>query len=263
MTKNIYLTPSEQQIYNVIVETDVTSHTEIMGSFPELSSISINKTISSLLKKGYLYPLKRGLYLVQKEPSCDPVIPDPYKMASLLFPGYIGFTSALRLWDLVDYEPFTIYVVTNSISGRKKIGQYEVQGVSFGRKATGVTQHRGVYVSTIPKTFFDCFCKPTHAGGYSGITKSLHSAGRLDWDEFLNYFRKFGSDSLCQKTGYVLDLMCETDYKIPEGVLKYFRGRISGKTRLMPSAPARGKYDSRWRITDNVGEKNLLGWFYG
>jgi len=31
----------------------------------------------------------------------------------------------------------------------------------------------------------------------------------------------------------------------------------------MPSAPARGKYDSRWRITDNVGEKNLLGWFYG
>jgi len=249
MTRDRYLTPSEQKIFGIIQETDIASHDDLRRAFPDIHRLAINKIISSMLEKGYLYPLKKGKYLVQKEPSANPLIQDPYRVALSLYSGYIGFSSALRLYDLTDYEPFTIFVVTTS--------------VSFGNKATGITFRKGVYVSTIPKTFFDCFFKPSHAGGYGEITKAFHSVKNIDWDEFLGYYKKFGSSSLCQRTGYVLELMKDAGYQTPGYVLKYLRSRTGKKTRLLPSVPSKGKYNSDWKLTDNAGKENILGWLHG
>lgn len=64
-----------------------------------------------------------GVYLIQDKPSDTPVINNPYKIALSMFNGYIGFSSALRVYGLLDYEPFTIFVVAKKRSSEKRIGE--------------------------------------------------------------------------------------------------------------------------------------------
>ncbi|KUK04265.1 MAG: hypothetical protein XD62_0841 [Methanosarcinales archeaon 56_1174] len=264
MKKNYYLTKSEQLVFRVIENARIISTTELKDLFPELSEEMIYKVASSLERKGYLYRLKKGLYLVQKTPSKEPLIENPYEIALSIFKGYIAFSSALRLYDLIEYEPFTIFVATPEKSGRVELNSYTVRAVSMGERAIGITFYRGVYISTKAKTFFDCFYKPQYAGGYETITKALFEVKNMDWDEFLSYFKKFASPSLCQRTGYILDLMRrELDFKVPENVLLFFKGRVKTRTRLIPTAPSKGRFISAWKVTDNLGKERILGWAYG
>lgn len=260
MIKNIYLSKQEQMVFNVISSADMAYTDEMEDIFPILKPHQINKICYSLSSKGYLYRLKKGIYLVQKKPSQFPAIKNPYKIASALFKGYIGFSTALRLYDLIDYEPFTIFIVTENKSIEKIIGEYTFKAVAMGGKARGMTHYKDVYISTIAKTFFDCFYKPQYGGGYSTITKALHDAD-VDWDEFLDYF-DVASSSLCQRTGYVLEVLSQAAGKIPEEVLQYFRTRIKNNTKLLPSAGGKGHYIKRWMLLDNLGKENILSWWY-
>ncbi|NIA10349.1 MAG: hypothetical protein GWP10_11635 [Nitrospiraceae bacterium] len=262
MNKNIYLSKQEQILFNTISSADIVYTDELKDLFPNLKPYQINKICSSLSSKGYLHRLKKGIYLVQKKPSEIPVIKNPYKIASALSKGYIGFSSALRIYDLLDYEPFTIFTVTRNRSMEKRIGEYTFKSVAMGKKATGMTYYKEVYVSTIPKTFFDCFYKPQYAGGYSTITKALYDAD-IDWGwgEFTGYFG-FASSSLCQRTGYVLELFGKETDKIPEEVLHYFRTRIKNNTKLLPSGRSTGRYVKEWMLLDNLGKENILSWWY-
>jgi len=264
MEKNYYLTKSEQLIFNVIRNSDIISIEELKELFPELSEGMIYKVASGLESKGYLYRLKKGLYLVHERPSKEPVIENPYKIALSIFKGYISFSSALKLYDLLEYEPFTIFVATPKKSGTIELNRYTIKAVSMGKKAFGITFYKGVYTSTLAKTFFDCFYKPQYAGGYETITKALYEAKKVDWDEFLGYFRKFASPSLCQRTGYVLDLMRrELDFEVPEKVIDFLKSRVKTKTKLVPTAPSKGHFTSEWKVLNNLSKEKILGWYYG
>jgi len=198
--------------------------------------------------------------LVQEKSSDIPVIKNPYRIALALFKGYIGFSSALRIYNLLDYEPFTIFIVTETKSMKRSIGEYTFKSVAMGKRATGITYYKGIYISTTAKTFFDCFYKPQYSGGYSTITKALYDA-KLDWNEFIVYF-KLASSSLCQRTGYILELLKNETDKIPEDILDYFRKRVKNNTKLIPSGKSRGQYIKEWMVLDNLGKENILSWWY-
>ena len=264
MEKNYYLTGSEQMVYNAIKHAELVTLDLIREMFPDLSTGMLYKVLYSLNKKGYLYRLKRNLYLIQKRPAKRPVIENPYRIALALYKGYIGLSSALRHYNLIEYEPFTIFVVTTNKSGSMEIGNYTIQAIAMGKRAMGMLFDRGIYVSNIEKTFFDCFYKPQYCGGYESITKALYEKRELKWKNFLGYFESFASSSLCQRTGYVLDIMNkETDLRIPDRVIKSFKKRIGNKARLIPTAPSRGKYSAEWNLLDNLGKERMLGWYYG
>ena len=262
MMKNYYLSRTEQELMSILKSADVLTIQEIKVLFPELSEDMIKKVLSSLVKKGYLYRLKRGLYLVNEEPG-KPLIKNPYQIALMLFPGYIAFSSALRLYGLIEYEPFTIFVATPRKSGEKEIGEYTIKAIALGEKATGMILKNGIYTSTLAKTFFDCFYKPQYCGGYSEVTKALYEAEKIDWDEFLSYFKRFASDSLCQRTGYILELVKNLGVDVPEGVIEYFRGRVRVWTKLVPTLPSRGRGVREWKLIDNLRKERILGWAYG
>ncbi|AFK22075.1 type IV toxin-antitoxin system AbiEi family antitoxin [Pyrococcus sp. ST04] len=181
----------------------------------------------------------------------------------MLFPGYIAFSSALRLYGLIEYEPFTIFVATPRKSGEKEIGEYTIKAVALGEKATGMTLKNGIYTSTLAKTFFDCFYKPGYCGSYSKVTKALYEAEKIDWDEFLSYFKRFASDSLCQRTGYILELVKNLGVNVPEDVIEYLRSRVKTWTKLVPTLPSRGRGIREWKLIDNFGKERILGWAYG
>ncbi|MEA1992896.1 MAG: hypothetical protein U9N35_00655 [Euryarchaeota archaeon] len=143
----------------------------------------------------------------------------------------------------------------------KKIGEYIFKSVAMGRRATGMTYYKNIYLSTISKTFFDCFYKPQYGGGYPTIIKALYDA-KINWDEFIRYF-KLESSSLCQRTGYVLELLREeTDKEFSKEVLHYFKKRVKNNTKLLPSGKSIGKYIKEWMVLDNLGKENMLSWWY-
>jgi predicted transcriptional regulator of viral defense system len=260
MSKNIYLTPMEQRILNGMLPRGIVRMDEIHDSFPGLKSNQINKACSSMSSKGYLHRLKRGVYLVQKNPSETPTIENPYQIALTLFKGYIGFSSALKVYGLIDYEPFNILVVTQNKSASRSIGEYTFRSVAMGGRATGMTFSNGVYVSTLTKTFFDCFHKPQYAGGYSTITKALFESD-MDWNEFIGWF-DLASSSTCQRTGYVLDILRMETNKVPQHVLNYLKSRIKNNTKLIPSNKSRGEYNKAWMVLDNLGKSDIMSWWY-
>ncbi|MHA1144923.1 MAG: type IV toxin-antitoxin system AbiEi family antitoxin domain-containing protein [Candidatus Helarchaeota archaeon] len=265
MNKNIYLSKSEQEIFNPLFKSNewIITNEQIKNIFYHKKGTTVNKILSRLIEKGYLYKIKRGVYLVQKDPSKSPFMDDPFELGLFLYNGYLALGTALRIYDLSDYESFTIYIVTPNISRSKIIGQYTFRAVAFGKKATGITHYKKYYVSTIEKTFFDCFVKPQYAGGYSEITKALFQQNVLNWSEFLEYVKELSTDSMCQKIGYILDLMKkEVDFSMPETILQYLKKRVRTKTKLISTQKSKGKYEKEWKIIDNYGKDRILSWWY-
>ncbi|MCD6484251.1 MAG: hypothetical protein J7L47_03970 [Candidatus Odinarchaeota archaeon] len=261
MSKIIYLSKMEQFVLKFISGLDIITIEDLHELFPELSNIQINKICSQLASKGYLYRLKKGIYIINEEPSSVPIIKDPYRICQILFGGYIGFSSALRIYDLLPYEPFTIFTITKNKSREYTIGEYIFKAIAMGDKAIGMTHYRGIYVSTLEKTFFDCLYKPQYCGGYSTITQALYES-KINWDNFITYF-DFASPSLCQRSGYVLEILKrETDLNIPERILQYLKSRIKNKTKLIPTGKSVGKYVKDWLLLDNLGKENILSWWY-
>lgn len=257
MEKNIYLTPKEQRIFGVIGKKDVITHEEIEDMFPREKAM--NKSIHGLIGKGYLCKLRRGLYATCPEGSL--AIGDPFSIASRMYGGYIGLSSALKLHGLLDYEAFTVFSITSGKSEERKFGEYTFKAVNFGDRATGQCLMGKYYVSTLEKTFFDCFYRPGYVG-YGELTKAIFQANGVDWEVFLGYFRRFASDSMCQRAGYVLDSMKEKGFKVPGSVIGYFSGRIKTRTRLLPSYRPAGTYAGEWKVMDNLGKEKFLSWWY-
>lgn len=264
MKKNIYLAPHEQAVINAARSTGrgTTTSEQLYELCPALSRHAVNRACSSLLRKGYFHRLKRGLYLFRERPSTIPELDNPYHIALELFPGYLAFSSALKLYGLLEYEPTTTFVATSRTSRELKIRQFMFKAVAMGERATGEVWFERLWVSSPAKTFFDCFYKPNYAGGYSTLSKALFAA-ELEWREFLSYFKRFASNSLCQRTAYVLDLLRGAGKKVPGFVLDYFSRRVRTRTRLVPTVAGAGKWVARWQVMDNLGEKAILEWYYG
>ncbi|WP_456365935.1 hypothetical protein [Thermococcus sp.] len=86
---------------------------------------------------------------------------------------------------------------------------------------------------------------------------------KIDWDEFLGYFKRFASNSLCQRTGYILELARNLGVEIPEDLIDYMRDRVKTWTKLVPTLPSRGKGVREWKLIDNLGKEKILGWAHG
>ena len=259
MNKKNYLTREEQILFATIKKTDIIDNSFIKEIFPNYTSQKINKICHKLMIKGYLHKIKRGVYIVNETPSDKPIIKDPFKIAPYLNKGYIGFSSALRLYDLISYEPFTIFIVTPKKSKEIEIENYLYKIVSMGKKATGVTYHKDVYISNIEKTFFDCFYKPQYAGGYREIIKALTNNYDIKWDRLLKYFETFASDALFQRSGYILNLLIEKNsINPPKYFIKEFKAHIGNTTKLVPAKKSKGRYIKQWKLIDNIGKKTLL-----
>jgi len=217
-----------------------------------------------LEKKGWITSVRKGVYLrlpavAAKEGKA--YVEDPFSVALKIFDGCLAFQSALRVHGLSEYQPFTIFVATKGKSETLNLlEQYDIKVIKLGKRYTGFEKRDGYRVSSLAKTFFDCFYHPQYAGGYPEVLKALHSCEQLNWDEFLSYLKKFASASLCQKVGHLLTLLQETGYKIPEKVIDYLRERVSVKTRLEPKTSG-GKLNKEWLVIDNLGREKLLSWW--
>ena len=256
MDKKDYITREEQKIWEYIKNKEIIDNELIKQIFPEISGNKRNKILHNLYKKGYLKKARKDLYYNPDE------LKSFYKLALRIRKGYIGLNSALRYYNLTEYEDFTIFIMTKNF--QKKINlkgtQYIIEFVPLKNLFTGFEKKDEIYVSSIEKTIFDCFLKPKNIG-FTNITKALYDA-KINWNDFIGFFKLTENNALYQRTGYILEIMKnKTGLKIPSFVFEFLLKRVKNPARLIPNN-AKSIFNKKWKIQDNLGEKNILSWWH-
>ncbi len=257
MLQKNYLSRGEQRIWEYLKDKEIIDTELVTAIFPELTSHQRNQLLHNLAQKDYLRRARRNLYY---NPA---TITDFHHLALQIHPGYIALSSALRYYHLLEYEDFTIFIITRSF--RKKIDlrgtKYTLQYIPFGKLYTGYEQKDNVYISTLEKTLFDCLKKPG-LPGFSVITKAFYDTKNINWPIFLSFFKPIKTPALYQRTGYLLELLQqETKMRIPNEVFRFFLSKVKNPIKLS-AGKGSTKYNSKWKIQDNVGKEKIVGWWY-
>ncbi len=256
MYKKNYLTREEQNVWQYISNKEIIDNELVKCIFPDISANKRNKLLHSLYKKGYLNRARKDLYYNPSE------LKNFYEVALNIKNGYIGLNSALRHYNLIEYEDFTIFVMTKNF--RKNVplkgSKYNIQFIPLKNLFAGFKRADNIYISSIEKTIFDCFLKPGLVG-FSNITKALYDA-KIDWNDFIEFFKMSKNHALRQRTGYVLELMKKTaKLRVPDFVFKFLMKNIRYPVKLV-SYGKESAFNKKWKIQDNVGEKNILAWWH-
>src|SRR3989344_7586347 len=100
------LTNEEQKLWAYISAKEIVDTELVSNIFPDMPAGKRNKLLHSLCKKGRLNRARKNIYY-------NPLaIKSFYELALMVKDGYIGLSSALRYYNLLDYEDFTIFVIT-------------------------------------------------------------------------------------------------------------------------------------------------------
>ncbi len=158
---------------------------DVLESLGLCSPDTLKTTLNRLGKQGRIIRVKRGVY------SQNP-IRDQFYFAQALFPGYLGFSSALYLHKLASEIPFTIHVCTQNLSKTRKVGEYEFRAVSLKGKAVGFERLGDLVVSTRAKTLFDCLYLPEYAPETGKLLEAYKEAKLTlkEWREFDYYVKR-------------------------------------------------------------------------
>jgi len=259
MEKENYLTFQEQKIYEVVKDTKTTFSTkDICELFPELKKQRINELLLSLKQKEHINQLRKGIYQTNQSKTNQEL----FKTALSIYPGYISYLSALRYYNLIDYEPTTIFISTTNKSK-------ELQDNSFVFKYINQKNHSdyvlkdNIFISTLEKTIFDCLSKPQFSGNYSVITKAIYDSSKMiDWNKLKDIYVKYASNRHCQITGYILELLkTKTSCEIPKNFIDFLKNKKKSKVKLINNN-TKSTYIKRWLLQDNLGEKEILSWWF-
>ncbi|MBI2151252.1 hypothetical protein HYU21_00820 [Candidatus Woesearchaeota archaeon] len=255
MVEKNYLSRGEQRLWEYIKDKEIIDSEIVQQIFPEFKANKINKLLYHLAKKKYLNRARKDLYYNQEQ------LKSYHKLASRIRNGYIGLSSALRYYNLITYEDFTIFVITDKFRKRMDLKgtNYSIEFIPLPDSFTGFEKKDEIYVSSIEKTLFDCLLKPRLIG-MTNISQAFYNA-KIDWPKFISFFKLTPNSSLYQRTGYLLDLMKKkTKLKVPKFVFEFLLKNIKYPVKLIPNK-APSKFNKKWLVEDNLGEDKILSWW--
>lgn len=227
---------------------------------------AVRRLLGDMVKRGLLLRLKDGLYLVipyDKDPSqyfpnwhlAAEAIAEPHNY-------YIGFYSALDIHGLITQPSLIEQIVTEKqiIPKHREIKKVKFEFITmgkrfFGYKKTWIDDFNKVNCSELEKTILDCLYMPVASNGIVEIIKAIYAGvKKLDQEKLLNYLKRFNSQAVNKRLGFILqniDELKELRNEIAHGI-------TSSYTILDPSIPGTGKHYSQWKIIDNIDISQAL-----
>ena len=171
-------------------------------------------TVRRLVSKGWLQRASRGHYAflppdwgAEKVEDFDVLL----LAASSVDSGYVGWWAAASRHGFTTQVPHTIHVATE-----RRMAPREIQGTPiryvrlpshkfFGWQDT-MTSGRSFRMSSPEKTVVDCVEKPDLCGGLTELARIVgRAANGLTADTLVDTATMFGTVSVCQRLGYLLD----------------------------------------------------------
>ncbi len=234
---------------------------------PDSNTDAVKKLLSDMAKRGLLMRVKEGLYyVIPFELDAETFMPDWHLLAQYLVGDadyYIGYFSALQIHSLTTQPHLKEQIVVNrqikpSTLLIKNIPFqfiYHNEKHFFGNKKTWIDSYNKVQCSNLEKTFIDCLFKPQYAGGITEIAKAIHkSKDKIDYPTLLDYAKRFHSQAVIKRLGFLLELL-EIKHPVIDELQKL---RSNSFVALEPSYPKEGKTIFRWAIQQNIDNDSIL-----
>ena len=235
----------------------------------EVLSGNPSGVMHSLIRKKWVLPLKKGLYVVVPLEAgvkgAESFIVHNFVVASYLADPYcIGFWSALNHHGLSDQIPVDTFIQTTS--PRKPIRflnssfifvQLRPKKIFALQKI--VMEGREINITDPEKTVADCLDHPQHSGGLEEIARSIFfNHEEIDFKKIRKYSLKLGNRTIFKRLGYILE---------KAGLLGNYGHAVKGielskgYSILDPLGLRQGKYNERWKVLANA-EINPERWMY-
>lgn len=230
--------------------------------FYDISDGYARKMIAQLVENGWLLRVGAGKY--QLLPAKTGLAPypnaDKFVAAGQLSPGsFIAYGSAAEYHGLTTQLFQTVTVATTN-RGRVWDGEpvrivyihvSEANFVGFQKTSKGPN----VIVATVERTIIDAVNRPDLCGGISDVPEIIRRGRSLaKIDKILEYLPTYGSKSLAQRLGYLLESF---QYELSNKQVKQLQKICAGNTAyLFPpnqlGTNKRPTYNGRWRLVINA-----------
>ena len=247
------------------------SYSDAVEALPQSSNSALKELLSSMVKRGLLMRLKKGLYyIIPFEKDAESFMPDWHLIAGHLAKGtdhYIGYYSALQIHDLITQPSLKEQIVVAkqvrpSVIRIKDVDFqfiYHNEKHFFGAEEVWVDSFNKVLCSDLEKTFIDCLFKPDYAGGIVEIARAIYvSKDTIDFDKILDYAERFKSQAVIKRLGFLLEILeIETDI-----ISKLSGMKTDSYVILDTELPSSGKMISRWSIRQNLETETIKSAIY-
>ena len=185
----------------------------------DLSQKEANRILSRWCTNGWLYRVKRGVYIPvpMDSTSSDIQIEEPFVIADSLYsPGYIAGFSAIKHWDLSEQIIETVYYFsTKQVSKRDPTygsTRFQIKTIKenrlFGTKTIWYGSKK-IKVSDPTKTIVDVLDDPKLVGGMSvvfDIFKEYAETKYLDYKLMLEYAGRMNNKTILKRLGFMIDV---------------------------------------------------------
>jgi len=184
----------------------------------ELTLTEANRVLSRWCTNGWLYRVKRGVYIPVPidSTSGEILIEEPFVIADSLYsPGYVAGFSAIKNWDLSEQIIETIYYFSaKQVKERSPVygsTRFQIKTIKkdrlFGTKTIWYGSKK-VKVSDPTKTIVDILDDPKLVGGMSvvyDVFKEYVETKHRDFKLLLEYADRIGNKTIFKRLGFMID----------------------------------------------------------
>lgn len=226
----------------------------------------VYQILHHLERGGWIIRLKNGLY------SLSSVVPGvsslhEFQIAmALVQPAAIGLWSALNYHGMTEQVPRRVFVLTTSHTLPRSrsvkptrphrgytVGNAIYQFVQvkpnhfFGITEVWINESK-IKITDIERTCLDCLMFPEYIGGfYEALSIFERNTSKLDIEKLIQYALKLDAATI-KRLGWILE-----QQGIPSDKLEPLqKAPIKGYRLLDKTAEAKGKYNARWMIHENL-----------
>lgn len=244
---------------------------EAFNALPNSKESALRELLSDMTKRGLLMRLKDGVYyIIPYEQNAKSFMPDWHLIAAYLVKDakhYIGYYSALQIHNLITQPSLKEQIVVSKQIRPSEINIKDVpfqfiyhnEKHFFGAKKVWIDDFNKVLCSDLEKTFIDCLFKPDYAGGITEVAKAIFiSKDKINYDRLLEYTKKFSSQAVIKRLGFLLETLEINNSIIDELQKLKTNSYIVVDTEL----PKTGKLISRWSIQQNLETETINSAIY-
>ena len=246
-------------------------YNEAFKALPESKESTLRELLSDMTKRGLLMRLKEAVYyIIPYEQNAESFMPDWHLIAEHLVKDaqhYIGYYSALQIHNLITQPSLKEQIV---VSKQIRPSEIKIKNVPFqfiyhnekhffGAKKIWIDNFNKVLCSDLEKTFIDCLFKPDYAGGIVEIARAIYiSKDKIKFDTLLEYVKKFNSQAVIKRLGFLLETL-EINNSIIDELQKL---KTASYVVVDTELPKTGKLISRWSIQQNLETETIKSAIY-
>lgn len=241
------------------------------NALPGSKASAVRELLSDMTKRGLLMRLKEGVYyIIPYEQNAENFMPDWHLIAEHLVneaKHYIGYYSALQIHNLITQPSLKEQIV---VSKQVRPSEIKIKDVPFqfiyhnekhffGAKKIWIDSYNKVLCSDLEKTFIDCLFRPDYAGGIVEVARAIYvSKDKIKYDALLEYAKKFDSQAVIKRLGFVLEML-DIHSEIIDDLQ---RMKTASYVLLDTELPKSGKRNSRWSIQQNLETETIKSSIY-